>query len=358
MALQLGPVMLTPPLTTTVPSPLPPQMPLEQKEQKAQDAHSDLLKFQQYKVKLTEHRNKLEAQINEKQEELRERQTELEQGRAEKLRLQTKIKSQDLNMADVERMAQEKARMNDAMQVATVHKDELQQKVWNLQSDIDAKTEELQQFVGWYSSSTEALQLRPPTAEFAQGLNFSIDFETESRDRIFQVDLIKVIKPALMNVKARATQRLMAAHEQEMELQDEVETSADAVSHARQESGKLETKVKQAEAQCRREKEQAKQTLDRIGVESDSVEDDIVQMREGDKEGREAELAEQQQLLRQMQTKLAVQREAHMQLQEQVNNEIMETLQGLTDHKTHMQTQLARTKAYINEKKKELESEE
>ena len=333
-------------------------MPLDQKEQKAQDAQSDLLKFQQYKVKLGEHRIKLEGQISDKQEELRQRESDLEEARAEKLRLQTKIKSQDLNMADVKRMDQEKARMNDAMQVATAHKDTLQQKVWDLQSDIDAKTEELQQFVGSYSSSTEVLELRPSTATFAHGQDLSIDFETEARDRIFKVDLLKVIKPALMSVKTRTSQSLMAAREQEMELQDEVETSADAVSQARQESCKLEAKVKHTEAQYRREKEHAKHTLDRIGVESDSVEDEIVQMREGDKDSREAELKEQQQLLHQLQTKLAVQREAHAQLQEQINSEIMETLQSLTDHKTHVQTQLARTKAYITEKKKELESEE
>ena len=58
----------------------------------------------------------------------------------------------------------------------------------------------------------------------------------------------------------------------------EAGANIDAVDQARQESAKLEARVKHAEAQCRREKENAKHTLDHIGVESDSVEDEIVQM--------------------------------------------------------------------------------
>ena len=80
------------------------------------------------------------------------------------------------------------------------------------------------------------------------------------------------------------------------------------------------------------------------------MEDQIVQIREDDKESREEELKEQQQVLEQLRSELAAQREQQEQLKEQINAEIVQTLTKLTDHKAHVQQQVKGTKAYVQEK--------
>eukprot|EP00937_MAST-01D_sp_MAST-1D-sp2_P002709 g2709.t1 len=326
------------------------RMPLEQKERKAKDCNSDLKKFEDYNVKIQQAREKLDYQIVESETKHANKLAELEQCKERTAELGEKIRTQDLNMADLERMAKEKARMCDAMEQAAAEKEQMRQQLLAKQSELVAKLEQLEQFAGGYNDSIAELELHPPSAQHANGLDFSIGMERDAQDHVFSVDLVKVIKPALMNAKSRASQRLMAARETEMELEDKVEESTDAVKAARDEASKLEARVKQAEASCRREKDTAKATLDRISAESDRVEDEIVQIREDDREEKAAELAGQQQVLAQLKDELAAQREAQAQLKEQINAEIMQALTALTDHKAHVQQQLQGACAYVQEK--------
>ena len=254
-------------------------------------------------------------------------------------------------MADIERMAKDKARVLDAMQQTAARKEQLQEQLWERQQALSSKTEALEKLVDGHNEACQALELHPPCARHANGIDFAVQLTGAGIESpIFNIDVVKTIKPALLNAKARATQRLMAAREQEMELQDDVETSMDAVKNAHTDAGKLEARVKQAEARCRREKEAAQSTLARISADSDEVEDQIVQIREDDKESREEELKEQQQVLEQLRNELAAQREQQALLKEQINAEIVQALTKLTDHKAHVQQQVKGTKAYVQEK--------
>ena len=327
------------------------QVPLEQKQVRARDCASDLKKFEDYNIKIQKACKKTESQIAESEAKLAEKQAELEACKAHKAQLGEKIKSQDLNMADIERMAKEKARVLDAMQETAARKEQLQEQLWERQQALQSKTEALEKLVDEHNEACQSLELHPPCARHANGTDFAVQLTGAGFESpVFNVDVVKTIKPALLNAKARATQRLMAAREQEMELQDDVEASMDAVKNAHVDAGKLEARVKQAEARCRREKEAAQSTLARISADSDEVEDQIVQIREDDKEAREEELKEQQQVLEQLRSELAAQREQQEQLKEQINAEIVQALTKLTDHKAHVQQQVKGTKAYVQEK--------
>jgi SMC interacting uncharacterized protein involved in chromosome segregation len=232
-------------------------------EQRVRDYKSDEHKFEKLVGQLVDKKRIFETKIGQRTTELALKQKEYDELLAERDDLQARVAKQEVNLADVTRMQHERESLQQTQSSLRLKLESVQQDLWETGMRVSKVCEQLEKTVQEYNGAAARLELLPPSAKHAHGVDYELQMNASTmRDvdgggrghksgALFSLDLKQTLEPALERVKTAVTQENLAAREQDLELQDEVESSLEAVSEAREEVAKLTLKVRW-NVQCNR----------------------------------------------------------------------------------------------------------
>lgn len=139
-------------------------------QQRLADYQSDLGKFKTLIEQLTAHREGLQAKVAKRSEELAALQAQLEAAKAETATLREAVAAQELSPADVQRMTQERARLDEAMAKASAHTGKMRKELWEAEMELSRTVVGLENAAQAFNSKAAALQLIPITAKNSNGI--------------------------------------------------------------------------------------------------------------------------------------------------------------------------------------------
>jgi kinetochore protein NDC80 len=334
---------------------------LPEKEAKLRNVQSDLKKFESIVKKFEVHKEALASKISTRQQDVKTKSEELATIQAQIKRLHVKIDSQELSALDVQRLGQEKSRLQDGLAAASNHKKVLEEKLWETEMQLSKKNDEVEELVHKYNSTAMSMHLIPATAKYAGGTEYELKLKSgasegvdhhDDLDSFFSVNLKGIIRPALLRVKGSATQRMHTAREEDLEVADEAEVASEAIGAAKQEVAKLESRVQQAEQQLKQEKQHMKATVNEKAEGTEAIELQIQQLRSGDHTATAPVLSQKQKVFEKAEAELAAAQAKWDEEKQELHSSIWATLQQLAEHKAEIQKTIEFTRAYCTEKNK------
>jgi kinetochore protein NDC80 len=325
--------------------------PLEVLQQKKSDLESDISKFQSLITKLKEHKETVEEKAKDKEEELHAKMDDLKRLQAENEDLEEVVSNQSINKEDVQRMAQQRSKLQDILHSLTSQKDSLLDAALEDEANFEKKVEELESTTRLYHVTADRLQLIPSTAKHAEGVNFQIKLNerSEKAEEIFNVDMKNKLKPALAELRESFLKKTRAVTEEMADLQEKLDASEEKLSEKQEEIAFLENQNKGLEERTQQLKESTDAEISSKNAEIEKMKADVQNL----KENAVSALSESEanaQALRTEYEELCVSTTLET---EMVNKELAAALEALIGHKLHIQQTLKKideqTKNYVED---------
>ena len=325
--------------------------PLETLQQKKSDLESDINKFESLIFKLKEHREAVEQKNKDRQEELHAKAEELRKIEAENKDLEEVVSNQSVNKEDVQRMAQQRSKLQDILQSLTSQKDSLLDAALEDEAKFEKKVEELESTTRQYHTTADRLQVIPSTAKHAEGVNFEIKLNARSDNpsEIFNVDMKNKLKPALIKLSESYIKKTRSVAQEMLELQEKLDASEEALSEKQEEISLLESQNNKLEEQTKQLKETTDADIASKNAEIQRIKADVHNLKETAVKSL-SESETQAHALRTEYEELCVTTTLET---EMVNKELAAALEVLIGHKLHIQQTLKRideqTKNYVED---------
>ncbi|KAL0592441.1 hypothetical protein ABG067_000005 [Albugo candida] len=223
------------------------------------DYTSDLEKFKKLVAQLDNYKSSAirknhdgEVELNSKKNELAALQNAIQS-------LRVKIGNQKISADDVQRMVQERLRLQELVQQTEQRQRDLQSENWRLETDLVEEMDQLEAQVKRYGQLAMQLKLLPSMAKNAHGINYELELDMH----VGKVDaavylsnhLRKHIRPALSNFRKNRIERLNVALDEASQLEQEAQKSGEVASVELQGVQGMEMKIRKVDDTLRREKE-------------------------------------------------------------------------------------------------------
>lgn len=254
--------------------------PLVALERKKGDFLSDIAKFQKLIASLQQHKQGLGSKLEERKADLTHRDAELAAVRTDNASLRERIAAQEINLADVERMSKERARMEEVLRSVSQQREALDKAVWDSEVQLAKQQEALDCVVRLYHSTGDRLKLIPKTAKRAEGMDYEVEINPRASrpEAMVNVDLKGVIKPALARLKEQASRAMREQQQAMLVLSEQKDSSSEAVGEQQEANRCQEALLKKLEAQYKAEKEKLDAELRSMAGAVESTEAAAAQM--------------------------------------------------------------------------------
>ncbi len=315
-------------------------------QQRHADYQSDLGKFRTLIEQLTTHREGLAAKVEKREGELATLYRSLEMVRAETQELKAVVNAQELSPEDVQRMQQERARLDEALEKAREHKAKMHKALWEAEMELSRSVVDLETAAQTFNTKAAALQLIPITAKNSNGIQYemsvhkgAVSATAEAQDLV-GLDIKGVIRPSLAQIKNVIIDKVHEARTSVLRMLDEEAKSEEELGEVVAELTTLETKVKKQDESYKAEKASMEASMADKSGDVEKVEGQILHLRSQVVVELENKAARNHQRLAQLQAELTLEREEHEAASKQILECIMGSLHALADHKEEVKRRL------------------
>ena len=142
-----------------------------------EDYLSDIGKFEQLLDQLSSHKAGQESKISARRAELKKLETHIASTTADIASLKDRVANQELSPEDVKRMVEKRENMEEALTAASNTKETMNKKIWELETTLRDKVQQLDDCTKKYNTTAEDLKLIPHTARNARGKKLDIDID-------------------------------------------------------------------------------------------------------------------------------------------------------------------------------------
>lgn len=242
---------------------------LELHEKKKAEFLSDVQKFEHVIAELGTYKAALEKKIKEQQGEIQMQDAEYDKYTQEKTQCLAIIEEQDLNNIDADRIAKEKAQLEEAQIHASSLRLTAEQNAWEVETRLNKRQEELEKAIATFNSLATELSIVPSTAKYAEGRDLAIEFQPSTQSISLDVDA--AIKPLVKNLKEKFAASFRKSQEQLLDLHEKKERAEESLKDRLEEQKTLQNKHKALQAQIQAQKEEAESEIRHLQEEADQV---------------------------------------------------------------------------------------
>jgi len=328
------------------------QMPALQS--KKSDLIGDREKFKKLIQQLETNRSQLETKLQEKSREINAKDEEMATLQQELNTISSKIEKQEVSLADVQRMSDERRFLSQTCSAISVNKDTAQNSLWSSELERSKKIEELENAVSDVNKLGARLKLVPPGAQYANGRNLELrlgDSATLIKDccgSLVTPDLKKTIKPTIQKIKLEVISHGRQARDEKFEQMDELEGKEELLREAKDSVQKMTLELSKAEEACAKEKKAMEGLLAQKRQKMETVEIEIHQYKiENASESISTDNRKVMESLRLNHMQNAKRRESE---KRQIFSEIWAIVEACTAHKEEIQKAIEGSEAYILDK--------
>ena len=281
----------------------------------------------------------LQTEIDNKQEEILSVQKE-------KAELTETVERQEISPADVERMNNEKAQLEELLTNVANQKDTIEKVIFDKEIQISKKAEDVEREISQFNSLGRKLRIIPSNAKYANNINYQLTFLSHAPDHV--VDTIKsTIKPSLDTLRVNLSRNILQCREELLTTKDKTDRCEEFISDKKDEIAVVESKTKKVENTYKKEKERMKDQLKQRQMEIENIQQEINRLKDTSA-----------QTLSQSNKSLETLRQEYQELnnkfsieKEEMNNCIIQTLENLATHKAYLQDNLTALMKYYNQVK-------
>jgi len=287
--------------------------------------------------------------VKEMQKELEQRDFELQQAAKEKAEYQSIVEKQEVNLSDMERMQQEKSNLEEQSNAAVAARESLEKSVYDKEIQISKKLEELEKYVQQYNSTSRKLKLAPSNAKHAHGVDYLLAFNSHIPDSCLE-SIKNFVKSGLEKLTAEFSKGAIAGQDELLTYQEKVDKSEEIAADKKEEVSNLEGKLAKLKNTYKKEKEAMNEKVKQKQLEIDSVHQEINKLKDQSNEN----LANS----RKSAEKLNQEYESLVQIcqleREEMNKVLLDTVDLLLSHRTHIQKNLEALQQYYTTTKNNL----
>lgn len=255
---------------------------LPELEAKKKDYLNDLGKFEVLIEQLLKHKEQLKTKTESRSNDIIKLNNAITVLQQENNLLKQRIETQELTPEDVRNMISERERLEEAQQIASEQRQQIQRKVWETETALRDKVQALEDSARAYNSVAEDLKLIPLTARNSRGKNLAIevDVRTKKRNTLVKSDIRNEILPYLSELKYELIESTRKLHHEFNQEQDIVEECDLRYNDLKQQYDHNEMKLRRVEESYRREKELLDQASEGYSRRIDEMEVQLVQVRD------------------------------------------------------------------------------
>lgn len=271
----------------------------------------DKIKFEEYNALAMQRSEKYENRTQVLQDELEKLVEELKEAEDERRSLQKAVDAQGISMQDIDRMTNERERLQKGIESASQRLDEGKKKVSDKEMEASRKLDELERMVDKYNTLAYQIALIPTTASNAKGREFELqvmvndnadftssNFKTSmsgpSTERllvdattgyqpghILNLDLRGKIRSSFMSLRKDISERRSAAMDAMMKDHDLLDSVKEAIEDRRNEVEALNHRVRAAEEEYEKTKEVTTTQKLASDAQIEKMEKELSRMRAG-----------------------------------------------------------------------------
>ena len=310
-----------------------------------EDMNSDADKFKQLIETLENKRQHHQDSIVRRTEELKSLNESNRQTEENIKVLKEKIACQELQPEDVKRMNEKRTKMEEALDGETTRKEELENKVWELEKTLRDKVQSLDECARKYNQMGEELRLVPHTAKNARGhhLEVEVDIRAKKKSGVLKSDIEANILPVLSQLKDELSESSKGYRDDLVALQDELDEIEEQISTKEHDLTDAENKLKKEEDLYRHEKETFDQAQANHEEEMRDIETRLMQKR--DKSVYEARIAAAERKIAEINAIKESREQAHLKMKRELMEAVMEAVTQCAAHREFVQEQLQGTKS-------------
>lgn len=301
---------------------------------------SDMGKFQNLITQLQQKKDAIVMKIKEKQQRLNEFGADTTKYNNMKEMLLRQISQQEISSEDVERMSNERMRLEDELKVLSKKREELMDKNKKLVFSLQQEREQLQRLAQEYNQQASVLQLIPITAKNANGFQYELVlnnmmFASDSSENAILTNIdMKQVKRKLKDLKETFGKRYRESAENTLKAKEQLSHVQRQYQDKHDEIVDLEQKFERLRMECENQKELGKNERKQQQCEVEAIEDEINQIKNGI---QSSEIhAVEEQIERAQQEQVLMQQRA-TQEREYMNDLLIKTLEIMTIHKDAIQ---------------------
>jgi kinetochore protein NDC80 len=253
-------------------------------EEQIKILEEDRVKFEQYNDSMDAKVTKWTDRCDFLQKSIQEVEAELEASEKEQKELQAIIDERGLNIADIDRMATERDRLEASFQTASTRAEESKKRVAEKELAASRKLDELEQTIEKYNNLGYQIGVIPSTAVNAKGQDYELvltindgpnfsgsqmgSSSQEASDRLLadsgvgysphhllKLDLRGTVKSNILTLRKEIAERRNAAMEADMNNHDLLDKIKEAMEDKKAEVETLEHRVTQAEEELEKLRE-------------------------------------------------------------------------------------------------------
>lgn len=227
--------------------------PLKEAQRRLQETKDDKERFLKLVESLQNHHSSLVRKVAERRADISSLQTELQIIEEENAGLRTQIAAQTVHPADVIRMNQEKSRLNDSLEELRHQKEAAESKTEDVESQLKAHFDEVEDKVSEYMSLAHKLQLVPATAKRAEGFNFDtkLDRSATTSGSMIALDFKGIVKPTLQRIQEQYNAKTRSLVKEELALSEKADSMQEIVTKRAEENALKGKSVHDLENQYR-----------------------------------------------------------------------------------------------------------
>lgn len=272
----------------------------------------DKIKFEEYNALAVQRSDKYENRIQVLNEELKKGEEELKEADEERRTLQRAVDAQGISMQDIDRMNQERERLQKGTESASQRLEEVKRKASEKESEASRKLDELERMVDKYNTLAYQIALIPSTAANARGREYELQvLVSESNDftssnmlqmsanssgserllvdpttgyqpgHILNLDLRGQIRSSFLSLRKEISERRSSAMEDMMKDHDLLDGIKEAIEDKRSEVEALNHRVRAAEEEYEKTKEVTTAQKIKSDAQIEKMEKELSRMRAG-----------------------------------------------------------------------------
>ena len=245
----------------------------------------DKRKFEEYNTNVEGKVEKYEQRNKFLLEEIERTENELREAEQEKISLQDSVDRQGITIQDIDRMNNERERLQKGLETTTGRLEEVKRKSGEKEGDANHSLEELERAIERYNSLCYQNALIPSTAVNAKGLDFELRMTTNSTPsfsssqlgssqrgvsdirlladastgyhppHVLNLDLRGYVKSQLIGLRKEINERRTLAVDADMKNHELLDSIKEAIDDKRSEVEALEHRVRAAEEEFEKTKE-------------------------------------------------------------------------------------------------------
>ena len=231
--------------------------PLETLSQRRKDFLSDIEKFNNLIATLKTHLAKNKKKYDDNLAELQQKRAEAEALTQEKARLEDIFQHQELTPADVERIKNARAKLDEQLKAVVAKKEELDQRAWKSEMALSKKLEVAENMANEFNRLAESLQLLPRSAPNANGVNYEIKINphTPNMREIVSVDMKGTVVPNLTTLRESINERVHRINGELVSANEMLAKLGEMVTEKQDDNSIMDNRLKSMEKQYAEEKE-------------------------------------------------------------------------------------------------------